>query len=213
VAGVGQKPRPERKEAAYFENAELRRLFTELQGGLYKTVCLVALTTGMRAGEIAALRWGDVDLDEAVVRVRRSYTGGERGTPKNRERRDLDLISDVVELLGWWQGEHAVAEAETWETTVEPHGRSSALAALEAAGVATSLRPLEQEPDRLRFFVRDRDGLLRLAESSRFDLLDRLQPVAYLHARLRRARDRSPTRVGGDRLCVSDVVASSDRAA
>jgi integrase len=77
-------------------------------------VCLVALKTGMRAGEIAALRWGDVDLDEAVVRVRRSYTGGELGTPKNRERRDVDLISDVVELLGWWRGEHAVsAQADT----------------------------------------------------------------------------------------------------
>lgn len=110
----GQKPRPERKEAAYFENAELPRLFAELQTGLYRALCLVALKTGMRMGEIFALRWGDVDLDDAVVRVRRSYTGGELGTPKNRERRDVDLISDVVELLSRWQNEHgdsASAEA------------------------------------------------------------------------------------------------------
>jgi hypothetical protein len=41
-------------------------------------------------------------------------TGGELGTPKNRERRDVDLVSDVVELLGWWRGEHAVsAHADT----------------------------------------------------------------------------------------------------
>jgi integrase len=53
----------------------------------------------MRQGELVALRWGDVDLDDAVVRVRSSYTGGALGTPKNRERRDVDLISDVVELL------------------------------------------------------------------------------------------------------------------
>jgi integrase len=45
------------------------------------------------------LGWGDVDLEHAVVRVRSSYTGGALGTPKNRERRDVDLISDVVELL------------------------------------------------------------------------------------------------------------------
>jgi integrase len=50
-------------------------------------------------GEIFALRWADVDLEEAVARVRRSYTGGYVGTPKNRERRDVDLLSDVVELL------------------------------------------------------------------------------------------------------------------
>jgi integrase len=97
----GQKPRPERKEAAYFENAELPRLFVELCAEPYRTICMVALKTGMRMGEILALRWSDVDLDDAVVRVRRSYTGGQLGTPKNRERRDVDLISDVVDLLGW----------------------------------------------------------------------------------------------------------------
>jgi integrase len=53
----------------------------------------------MRQGELFALRWGDVDLEQAVVRVRSSYTGGALGTPKNRERRDVDLISDIVELL------------------------------------------------------------------------------------------------------------------
>jgi integrase len=53
----------------------------------------------MRQGELLALRWCDVDVEEAVVRVRSSYTGGALGTPKNRERRDVDLISDVVELL------------------------------------------------------------------------------------------------------------------
>jgi integrase len=95
----GQKPRPERKEAAYFENAELPRLFLELRSEPYRTVCLIALKTGMRMGEILALRWSDVELAEAVVRVRRSYTGGQLGTPKNRDRRDVDLISDVVELL------------------------------------------------------------------------------------------------------------------
>ena len=39
-------------------------------------------------------------LNEAVVRVRSSFTGGTLGTPKNRERRDVDLITDVVELSG-----------------------------------------------------------------------------------------------------------------
>jgi integrase len=100
-----QRPRPERKEAAYFENEELPRLFAHLNDEPYRTLCLVALKTGMRQGELLGLRWGDVDLGEAVVRVRRSYTGGMVGTPKNRERRDVDLISDVVELLAGWHRE------------------------------------------------------------------------------------------------------------
>ena len=78
-----QRPRPERKEAAYFENKELPRLFQHLNSEPYRTLSLVALKTGMRQGELIALRWGDVDLDDAVVRVRSSYTGGTLGTPKN----------------------------------------------------------------------------------------------------------------------------------
>jgi integrase len=101
---LAQRPRPERKEAAYFENAELPRLFAHFQNEPYRTLCLVALKTGMRQGELLALRWADVDLEQAVIRVRSSYTGGSLGTPKNRERRDVDLISDVIELLSGLRG-------------------------------------------------------------------------------------------------------------
>ena len=94
------KPRPERKEAAYFENDELPASFRRTRRGPYRTVCLIALKTGMRQGELLGLCWGDVDLQEAVIRVRRSYTSGTLGTPKNHERRDVDLTSEVVELLG-----------------------------------------------------------------------------------------------------------------
>ena len=102
-----QRPRPERKEAAYFENHELPRLFAHLSSDPYRTLFLVALKTGMRQGELLAMRWGDLDLEDAVIRVRSSYTGGVVGTPKNRERRDVDLISDVVALLSDWRDSHS----------------------------------------------------------------------------------------------------------
>jgi integrase len=108
-----QKPRPERKEAAYFENDELPRLFHHLQDEPYRSLCLVALKTGMRQGELCALRWCDVDLEEAVVRVRRSRTGCALGTPKNRERRDVDLISDVVETFVQLRSEWGRVEGES----------------------------------------------------------------------------------------------------
>jgi integrase len=108
-----QRPRPERKEAAYFENEELPRLFHHLHAEPYRSLCLAALKTGMRQGELFALRWCDVDLEEAVIRVRRSCTGGTVGTPKNRERRDVDLISDVVKLLVRLRGEWGNANGES----------------------------------------------------------------------------------------------------
>ena len=100
-----ERPHPERKEAAYFENDELPRLFAEIPDGMIKTLFLVALKTGMRQGELTGLCWGDLDLQGAVIRVRRSYSDGSISTPKNHERRDVDLTTDVVELLGSWWGE------------------------------------------------------------------------------------------------------------
>jgi integrase len=105
-----QRPRPERKEAAYFENAELPQLFDHLIVEPYRTICLVALKTGMRQGELLALRWCDVDLADAVIRVRQSLTGGTLSTPKNRERRDVDLISDVTQLLQAQHDLHAITD-------------------------------------------------------------------------------------------------------
>jgi integrase len=100
-----ERPRPRRKEAAYFENDELPRLFEQVADGVYRVLFLVALKTGMRLGELSAARWADVDLAEAVVRVRRGYTDGHLSTPKNHERRDVDLTPDLVDMLGAWWGE------------------------------------------------------------------------------------------------------------
>jgi integrase len=100
-----ERPRPAKKESAYFENDELPRLFAEIQDGVYRVLFLVALKTGMRLGECSALTWGDVDLLEAVIRVRRSYTDGHLSTTKNHETRDVDLTPDLVGLLGAWWGE------------------------------------------------------------------------------------------------------------
>ena len=101
----GERPRPTKKEAAYFENDELPRLFAQLEDGVYRNLALTALKTGMRFGELAALTWADCDLVGGVVHVRRSYTDGTLGLPKGRERRSVDLTADLVELLGAWWGE------------------------------------------------------------------------------------------------------------
>jgi integrase len=100
-----ERPRPQRKEAAYFENDEIPRLFAAVAEGVYRVLFLTALKTGMRLGELSALTWADVDLVEAVIRVRHGYTDGHLSTPKNHERRDVDLTADLVETLGQWWGE------------------------------------------------------------------------------------------------------------
>jgi integrase len=60
---------------------------------MIKTLFLLALKTGMRQGELIALAWGDIDLQQAVIRVRRAYSAGATTTPKNHGRRDVDLTA------------------------------------------------------------------------------------------------------------------------
>jgi integrase len=72
--------------------------------GVYRVLFLTALKTGMRLGELSALTWADVDLTDATIRLRQSYTGGELSSPKNHEQRSVDLTAELVELLGAWWG-------------------------------------------------------------------------------------------------------------
>ena len=71
---------------------------------LYPIVNL-ALATGMRRGELLALRWQDVDLDGAKLRVERSLEQTKRGglvfkAPKTRHgRRTITLPSSAVTEL------------------------------------------------------------------------------------------------------------------
>ena len=64
-----EKPSIVHREAAYFTNEELPRLFAAIPGGLYRVFFETALKTGMREGLLVALTWGDVDLVDAVISV------------------------------------------------------------------------------------------------------------------------------------------------
>ncbi len=62
---------------------------------------LVAVRTGLRVGEMVALRWReDIDLDRGRLRVQQSY-GGQFGftSPKNDKARELPLTRDAREAL------------------------------------------------------------------------------------------------------------------
>jgi integrase len=55
--------------------------------------------TGMRAGELAALRWDDVDFFGRAIRVRRSVWRGHELLPKGRRARTVPMNSAVHDAL------------------------------------------------------------------------------------------------------------------
>jgi integrase len=62
-------------------------------------IFLTAAFTGLRMGELIALRWRDVDFVGAVVRVRASFSSGALTTPKSGKVRAVPLAPDVAEVL------------------------------------------------------------------------------------------------------------------
>lgn len=64
--------------------ALLRAVLDDLLGATELVLYRAAGMTGLRQGELFALRWRDVDWGAGVIRVRRSYTRGKFGTPKSR---------------------------------------------------------------------------------------------------------------------------------
>jgi len=97
-------PRIPRKEMAALDREGLARLLASLRGHKLYLPVLIAATTGMRRGEICGLRWCDIDLDAATLRVNRSMeqTRG-RIAPKQpkslKSRREVALAQVTVEAL------------------------------------------------------------------------------------------------------------------
>jgi integrase len=60
---------------------------------------LTAAFTGLRMGELLALRWRDVDFAGSSLRVRASYYAGHLTTPKSGKVRAVPLAPDVASAL------------------------------------------------------------------------------------------------------------------
>ena len=102
---LSERPRGKKREAAYFEQAELPHLFAEIDAGMLRVLLSFLLKTGCRSGEALGLEWGDVDLSSGAVHIRRALAKGVLTTPKSGERRVVDIPPDLVKTLGEWWGE------------------------------------------------------------------------------------------------------------
>jgi integrase len=73
----------------------------------YAPIYDLCLNTGLRRGELAGLRWEDVDLGAGVLSVRRNRVPVnwqvEEGTPKSTKPRVVDLDPETVAMLRRWR--------------------------------------------------------------------------------------------------------------
>lgn len=87
---------------AHFTDSELERIVSELDG-IFRALVLSAAATGLRLGELSALRWKHVRLVAREMTVERSYTVGlGEGPPKGRQQRTVDLVPEAERVLVEW---------------------------------------------------------------------------------------------------------------
>jgi len=78
-AAGAQPPRPRRAAPLVADPALLERLLAATAGSLYELPCALAVATGMRRGELLALRWSDLSPERRQARVVRSLHRPRRG--------------------------------------------------------------------------------------------------------------------------------------
>lgn len=80
--------------------ALIREVPDDVLGAVERPLYLTAAMTGLRQGELIALRWKDVDWKAGLIRVRRNYTRGRFGTPKTkRSSRSVPMPGRVAAAL------------------------------------------------------------------------------------------------------------------
>lgn len=111
---------------------EQQKLFMKfVDNRYYKELYKIMLSTGMRAGEITALSWDDVDFENNQIHIRYSmqtaYIKGKkimnRTTPKTAcSIRDIPMFDDVKDTLIAWkakQDESKEKMGDRWRQPVE----------------------------------------------------------------------------------------------
>jgi len=66
--------RQEKEEKVYLDEEDFQKLLVALnnESPKYQAICMLAILTGCRRGEILALKWSDIDPENKVMHVRRS---------------------------------------------------------------------------------------------------------------------------------------------
>jgi integrase len=116
--GVKLEKVPEYNGIRYLEPAEVDALvahahpgaFQELDAAMFRTAAM----TGLRLGELCALRWRDIDWTASAIRVRSSWVMGEFGTPKSRRSfRSVPMADPVAgDLDLYFKARNEPGEAE-----------------------------------------------------------------------------------------------------
>lgn len=120
-------PRVERKEIEPLSPDQIRAFMGALEEERLRALFVLAITTGLRRGELLGLRWQDVDMDGGTLTVAQTMKPlGKNGwtfgpTKTKSSRRTLDLPEIALHYLRRWkkdqlaEREEALKKGAQWE--------------------------------------------------------------------------------------------------
>jgi integrase len=106
VTEAVKAPTPTPQEMRPLSTEEASRLLDATRGDKFEALYVLAVTTGMRRGELLGLKWSDVDLENAGVSIRRTLTRIDNGkrvalgdVKTKKSHRTIRLTPQAVEAL------------------------------------------------------------------------------------------------------------------
>lgn len=82
-----------------FKQDEIFHILKNIQEKM-RAVFAIGFFTGMRTGEILALKWDDIDLENRVIKVRRAKRQNTESLPKTKSSiRDVDILDVLLPYL------------------------------------------------------------------------------------------------------------------
>jgi integrase len=117
-------PRQTKKEMQPLTPEQAKRLLENVREDRLRALYVLAITAGLREGELLGLRWEDVDLERKLLQVRRqltrtrdglSFTAPKRG--KARVVRLTDMATAALEAHREAQNEERARAGSLWQET------------------------------------------------------------------------------------------------
>ena len=115
-------PQPRGEEIRPLNREQVRVLFEAASGDRLEALYIVAVTAGLRRGELQGLKWDDLDLEAGMLQVRRTCSEPKGGhifeAPKSGKGRNIRLTQSAVAALRMHrrrQLEERMYKADLWQ--------------------------------------------------------------------------------------------------
>ena len=103
AAALVKPPRPRREEIRPLNREQVQALFEAARGDRLEALYVVAVTAGLRRGELQGLKWEDLNLEAGTLQVRRTLSEPKGGyifeAPKSGKGRNIRLTQRATLAL------------------------------------------------------------------------------------------------------------------